>query len=124
MTWSRNNSWAHRYSNSDLSVVQPVASRYTDNATLAPCCYNYSSLYNPIQLFGFNFNLVYGFWTLAGTQYTATGGEVSCMRVNSEAEESMALGAVTKQQPVKTADWEDLVLAVINCGVCELARAL
>jgi hypothetical protein len=27
------NSWLHRYSNSDPSVVQPIASRYTDYAT-------------------------------------------------------------------------------------------
>jgi hypothetical protein len=30
------NSWPYRDSNSDLSVVQPIASRYTDCAILAP----------------------------------------------------------------------------------------
>jgi hypothetical protein len=29
-TWRRENSWPYRDSNCDLSVVQPVASRYTD----------------------------------------------------------------------------------------------
>jgi hypothetical protein len=29
--WIRENSWPHRDSNSDFSVVQPVASRYTDS---------------------------------------------------------------------------------------------
>jgi hypothetical protein len=33
-TWRRENSWPYRNSNSDPSVVQPVASRYTDYATL------------------------------------------------------------------------------------------
>jgi hypothetical protein len=31
-TWKKENSWYHRDSNSDPSVVQPVASRYTDCA--------------------------------------------------------------------------------------------
>jgi hypothetical protein len=31
-TWRRENSWPHRDSNSEPSVVQPVASRYTDCA--------------------------------------------------------------------------------------------
>jgi hypothetical protein len=31
-TWRSNNSWPYRDSNPDLSVVQPVASRYTDCA--------------------------------------------------------------------------------------------
>jgi hypothetical protein len=31
-TWRRKNSWPYRDWNSDLSVVQPVASRYTDYA--------------------------------------------------------------------------------------------
>jgi hypothetical protein len=30
--WRRENSWPYRDSNSDVSVVQPVASRYTDYA--------------------------------------------------------------------------------------------
>jgi hypothetical protein len=34
--WRSENSWPHRDSNSDLSVVQPVASRYTDYAIPAP----------------------------------------------------------------------------------------
>jgi hypothetical protein len=29
MTWRRENSWPYRDSNSDILVVQPVASRYT-----------------------------------------------------------------------------------------------
>jgi hypothetical protein len=39
-TWRRENSWAYRDSNSDTSVVQPVASRYTDCAVpalITPC---------------------------------------------------------------------------------------
>jgi hypothetical protein len=43
--------------------------------------------------------------------------------VNTEAEESTVLGAVTKQRPVKTQQ-TDLVRAVINCRVSELAIAL
>jgi hypothetical protein len=35
-SWRRENSWPHRDSNSDFSVVQPVASRYTDYAIPAP----------------------------------------------------------------------------------------
>jgi hypothetical protein len=35
-TWRRENSWPNRDSNSYSSVVQPVASRYTDYAILAP----------------------------------------------------------------------------------------
>jgi hypothetical protein len=34
--WRRENSWPHRDSNSDFSVVQLVAVRYTDCAILAP----------------------------------------------------------------------------------------
>jgi hypothetical protein len=34
--WRRENSWPDRDSNSDPSVVQPVASRYTDYAIPAP----------------------------------------------------------------------------------------
>jgi hypothetical protein len=39
-----------------------------------------------------------------------------------EAEESTALGAVARQQPMKT-NREDLVRAVVNCKECELAIA-
>jgi hypothetical protein len=35
-TWRRENSWPYRDSNSDLSAVQPVASRYTDCTIPAP----------------------------------------------------------------------------------------
>jgi hypothetical protein len=31
-TWRRENSWSYQDSKSDISVVQPVASRYTDYA--------------------------------------------------------------------------------------------
>jgi hypothetical protein len=44
--------------------------------------------------------------------------------LNAEAEESTSLGAVIKQRLVKTADKEDLMLTVVNCGVCEFAIAL
>jgi hypothetical protein len=35
-TWRRENPWPYRNSNSDLSVVQPVTSRYTDYAIPTP----------------------------------------------------------------------------------------
>jgi hypothetical protein len=35
-SWRGENSWPYRDSNSDPSIVQPVASRYTDYAILAP----------------------------------------------------------------------------------------
>jgi hypothetical protein len=45
--------------------------------------------------------------------------------VNKEAEEATALEAVTGRQTGKdTAGWEDLVRAVVNCRVCELALAV
>jgi hypothetical protein len=45
--------------------------------------------------------------------------------VNTEAEESTVLGAVTKQRLVKTQQTEKTYLrAMVNCRVCELARAL
>jgi hypothetical protein len=34
--WRGENSWPYRDSNFEPSVVQPVASRYTDSAILAP----------------------------------------------------------------------------------------
>jgi hypothetical protein len=36
MTWRGENSWPYRDSNPDFSVVQPVASRYTDYGIQAP----------------------------------------------------------------------------------------
>jgi hypothetical protein len=42
-----------------------------------------------------------------------------CEAVNMEVEGSTALEAVARQRLVKTADWEDLVCAAVNCGVCE-----
>jgi hypothetical protein len=45
----KDNSWPYRYSNSDLSVVQPVASRYTDYTTPGP--YKVNRLYNLQSLF-------------------------------------------------------------------------
>jgi hypothetical protein len=42
--------------------------------------------------------------------------------VNMEAEEATAIEAVTRQQPVKIQ--HNLVRAVVNCRVCELAIAL
>jgi hypothetical protein len=35
-TWRRENSWPYRDSNSDSSIIQPVASRYTDYTIPAP----------------------------------------------------------------------------------------
>jgi hypothetical protein len=43
---------------------------------------------------------------------------------DTEAEESTTLWAVARRKPVKTADWEVLVPAVVNCRVFELALAL
>jgi hypothetical protein len=42
--WRRENSWSYRDSNSDPSVVQPVASRYSDFAT--PALWEYYSIHN------------------------------------------------------------------------------
>jgi hypothetical protein len=42
--------------------------------------------------------------------------------VSTEAEEAMALEAVTRRHPMKIL--EKLVRAVVNCSVCELAIAL
>jgi hypothetical protein len=44
--------------------------------------------------------------------------------LNLEAEESTALGAVTKQRLVKTADREGLVRSIVDCTVCKLAMSL
>jgi hypothetical protein len=41
-----------------------------------------------------------------------------------EAEEAMALEVVTQQRSEDTADWEDLVHAVVNCKLCELLKRL
>jgi hypothetical protein len=46
------------------------------------------------------------------------------MDANPEAEESTALGAVTKQQLVKTQQTEDLLLSIVHCKECELAIML
>jgi hypothetical protein len=43
--------------------------------------------------------------------------------MNTEADEATALEAVTRQGLVKTRKTEDLVSAVMNCNVCELAIA-
>jgi hypothetical protein len=37
----KTNSWAYQDSNSDPSVIQPIASRYTDYTILAPLLYTY-----------------------------------------------------------------------------------
>jgi hypothetical protein len=42
--WRSENSWPHRDPNSDLSVVQPVASRYTDCAIPDPLLYQWDML--------------------------------------------------------------------------------
>jgi hypothetical protein len=43
--------------------------------------------------------------------------------VNTEVEEATSFEAVTRI-PMKIANWEDLVHAVVNCIVCELDVAL
>jgi hypothetical protein len=43
---------------------------------------------------------------------------------NTEAEESMTLGAVSRQQPVKTPQTERIARAAVNCKVCESTTAL
>jgi hypothetical protein len=48
--WKRENSWPYRDSNSDLSVVKPVASRYTDCASTAPVEFFFQWLYSPLGL--------------------------------------------------------------------------
>jgi hypothetical protein len=42
-TWRRENSWPHRDSQFDPSVVQSVASRYTDYAIPAPALLHYTT---------------------------------------------------------------------------------
>jgi hypothetical protein len=39
--------------------------------------------------------------------------------VNTEAEETTALGAVTRRNPVKAQGTEELVPAAVNCRLCE-----
>jgi hypothetical protein len=51
------------------------------------------------------------------------GQSIPSKDVNTEGEESMALGAVTKQRLVKTADWEALLRSVVNCKVRKLTTA-
>jgi hypothetical protein len=50
MTWRRENSWPYRELNSDTSVVQPVASRYTDCAITAPVLFGRTSLNSSAQM--------------------------------------------------------------------------
>jgi hypothetical protein len=44
--------------------------------------------------------------------------------VNTEAEEAMAMKAVTRRQPVETQQTEKTACAVVNCRMCELAIVL
>jgi hypothetical protein len=44
--------------------------------------------------------------------------------VNTDAEEAMAMKAVTRRQPVETQQIERTVCSVVNCRMCELAIAL
>jgi hypothetical protein len=44
--------------------------------------------------------------------------------VNTEAEEPTILEAVTRRQPVKIQQTEELIRAVVNCRACELAITL
>jgi hypothetical protein len=53
-TWRRENSWLYRDSKSDPSVVQPVASRYTDCAIPAPIASDVSYLI-PTSLFEYTY---------------------------------------------------------------------
>jgi hypothetical protein len=53
-------------------------------------------------------------WWMTETSYCQLGREA----VNTEFERSPALEAATRQRLVKTADWEDLVRAVVNCRMC------
>jgi hypothetical protein len=56
-TWRRENSWPYRDLNSDPSVVQPVASRYTDYAMPAPM-HNGNSDINDVYILGENINTI------------------------------------------------------------------
>jgi hypothetical protein len=61
-TWRRENSWLYRDSNSDPSVFQPVASRYTEFSIPAP--YQSGKKYNfitekPMAFWGGKYCLVY-----------------------------------------------------------------
>jgi hypothetical protein len=45
--------------------------------------------------------------------------------VHIEAEESLLLGAASRQRACEgTTDWEDIVCAIVICRVCELVTAL
>jgi hypothetical protein len=49
---------------------------------------------------------------------------VASKDMNMEAEESIVLGAVTKQRLVKTAEWEGVMHAAVNCRMREFSIAL
>jgi hypothetical protein len=53
------------------------------------------------------------------TVYWTVRESPASKNVNTEAEEPTALEAVTRRQSVKTADWEYLVRAAMNCRECK-----
>jgi hypothetical protein len=78
--WRRENSWSYRNSNSDLSVVQPVASRYTDWAIPAPVTWRILKGSDD----GVHLGLL-GFWIMSFAQYSkehnvSEAGSVSIFR--------------------------------------------